>query len=219
MKIAGIDEAGKGPVLGPMCIAGVMFEEPRLDLLERIGVRDSKKIAPKKRESLAREIRKIADKIFILEVSAREIDDLRRTMTLNEVMVLCHARVLEELRPDRAFVDAADVDAERFGRNIKERYSGTIEIVSEHGADEKYPIVSAASILAKVRRDEAIRELEKKTGIPLGSGYPGDPRTKKFLEQWMMKHEELPDFVRHSWETARQIQKKKGQRPLSGFSQ
>lgn len=206
--IAGIDEAGKGPVLGPMCVAGLLVDENKLDRMVKLGVKDSKKLTPKKREDLFVEINKLADNIFILEVSPGQIDGLRKVMTMNEIMVACYVKVLEELRPERVFVDAADVIANRFGDNIKKKYSGDMNIISEHNADEKYPIVSAASILAKVRRDELVRKIEKNVGIEIGSGYPADPKTVKFLEDWVREHGTLPDFARSSWETSKNILEK-----------
>ncbi len=218
--IAGIDEAGKGPVLGPMCVAGVLLDEKKLDALARLGVKDSKQLSPKKREALAVKIKKLADRYFILEVSPSQIDELRKIMTMNEIMVACYVRVLQELKPDRAFVDAADVNAERFGENIKKKYAREIEITSEHKADEKYPIVSAASILAKVQRDTLVKKLEEKIGVEIGSGYPSDPKTISFLEKWIQKHGSLPDFARSSWETSKKhLEKfKKSQRTISEFT-
>jgi len=171
MKIAGIDEAGKGPVVGPMFVAGVMISD--VAFLEQLSLRDSKAVSPKRREFLAGEIKKVA-KYHILEVSAGQIDELRKMMTMNEIMVVSYAKVLKELKPDRAFVDAADVNPGRFAQNVREKYGTSIDIISEHNADAKYPIVSAASILAKVRRDAAMRDLEKRIGQEIGSGYPSD---------------------------------------------
>src|SRR5659263_24087 len=109
-------------------------------------------------------------------------------MTMNEIMVVCYAQVLEELRPDHAFVDAADVIAQRFGENIKKKYTQEITITSEHEADVRYPIVSAASILAKVQRDMLVKELGEKIGEDLGSGYPSDAKTILFLENWVQEY-------------------------------
>lgn len=203
--IAGIDEAGKGPVLGPMCVAGLLLDEDKLEKIARLGVKDSKKLSPKKREDLSVDIKKIADKIFILEVSPGQIDELRKVITMNEIMVACYVKVLEELKPESAFVDAADVIAERFGNNIMMKYSGDLKITSEHNADEKYPIVSAASILAKVRRDELVRNIEEENGIEIGSGYPSDRKTINFLDTWVKEHGSLPHFARSSWETSKNI--------------
>jgi len=99
------------------------------------------------------------------------------------------------------------------------KYSGDLNIISEHNADEKYPIVSAASILAKVRRDELVRDLERTVGKEIGSGYPADPKTVRFLENWVMDHGTLPDFARNSWETSRNILGRAGktQRSFSDY--
>ena len=217
--IAGIDEAGKGPVLGPMCVAGLLLDEKKLPALTRLGVKDSKLLTPKKREALEVEIKKLADKYFILEVSPKQIDELRKMMTMNEIMVACYVKVLEELKPDQAFVDAADVKAERFGEKIKKKYSRKIEMISEHRADEKYPIVSAASILAKIQRDALVRKIEKSIGIEIGSGYPADPKTLRFLEKWTREHGKLPKFARSSWETSKKLLVKieRNQRKISEY--
>lgn len=217
--IAGMDEAGKGPVLGPMCVGGVLVDKGKLDALSRLGVRDSKKLTAKQRESVAGEIKKFVNKYYILEVSPAQIDELRKVMTMNEIMVVCYVKVLEKLKPSHAFVDAADVNAARFGDNLKNKYSGSIEITSEHRADDKYPVVAAASILAKVRRDELVKDIGIKAGISIGSGYPSDPKTIRFLEKWVEEHGKLPDFARSSWKTSKRILGKfgKGQKKLAEY--
>ncbi|WP_406661302.1 ribonuclease HII [Methanolobus sp. ZRKC3] len=212
MKIVGIDEAGKGPVIGPMCIGGVLIDEERENTLKNLGVADSKQIAPKKRANLARQIEKYAENTFVFVIEPQQIDELRKLMTMNEIMVVAFSRVLEELQPDKAYVDAADVKEERFGKRLLQEYAKThpekaeqLTVVSKHKADTIYPVVSAASIVAKVRRDELIEELKKEIGVDFGSGYPSDPKTKKFLQEWFDEHGELPDIVRHSWKTAENI--------------
>ena len=213
MMIAGIDEAGKGPVIGPMCIGGVKIDESRAHILKVLGVADSKKLTPKKREQLAAQIKKHADGYFVLEVSPSQIDELRKIMSMNEIMVVCFAKVLEQLKPDVVYADAADVKAERFAENLLRQYAKTspdhakkIEIISMHQADATYPVVSAASIIAKVRRDELIEELKKEWCTDFGSGYPSDPKTKEFLLKWGKEHcGEFPEIVRHSWQTVENI--------------
>lgn len=206
--IAGIDEAGKGAVLGSMCVAGVLLHEKKLDILNRLGIKDSKKLTPKQRRNLADEIKRLAAKHHILVVSAFQIDELRKVMNMNEIMVICYVKVLEQLKPDHVFVDAADVDSERFAENIRKRYKANIVIKSEHDADEKYSIVGAASILAKVHRDMLIKEIEKQVGIKIGSGYPSDLKTIRFLEEWIHEHGKLPDFARSSWKTSKRVMEK-----------
>lgn len=208
LMISGIDEAGKGPVLGPMCVAGILLEETKINELKRIKVKDSKRLTAEKREVLDGEIKEIAEKYFILEVSASRIDELRKIMTMNEIMVVCYSTVLEELRPDHAFVDAADVIEDRFGENIRKKYTREIMITSEHKADIKYPIVSAASILAKVQRDLLVKQLGDELGMEIGSGYPADQKTIQFLESWVKEYNSLPSFARSSWETSKRILEK-----------
>ena len=212
--ISGIDEAGKGPVLGPMCVAGVLVEERKLDELALLGVKDSKKLTGKRREELAADIKKVANKYFILEVGPNRIDELRKVMTMNEIMVLCFSQVLEELRPGHAFLDAADVNAARFGENVRKKYARVIHITSEHKADDKYPVVSAASILAKVERDALVKIIGENEGVEIGSGYPSDPKTILFLENYVKEHGSLPDFARGSWETSRNLLERYEQRTL-----
>ena len=213
MMIAGIDEAGKGPVIGPMCIGGVKIEESRAHILKVMGVADSKQLTPKKREQLASQIKKHADSYFILEVSPQQIDELRKIMSMNEIMVVCFSKVIEQLKPDLVYVDAADVKAERFAENLRRQYAKTspahakeLEIISMHQADVVYPAVSAASIIAKVRRDELIEGLKKEWGVDFGSGYPSDPKTKEFLLEWGKTHSgEFPSIVRQSWQTIENV--------------
>lgn len=208
MLVAGVDEAGKGPVIGPMIIAGVVIEEIKLPELKKLGVKDSKALSPMRRNYLSSKIKELVDDYYILEVSARQIDEFRKIMTMNQVMVICHAKVLDQLGPEKAYLDASDVNEERFGVNVGKKHRTSIEIIAKHKADDLFPIVSAASILAKVRRDRRVREIEKKIGLPLGSGYPSDPKTKKFLENWIKEHGSLPDIVRHSWKTSENLLKK-----------
>jgi ribonuclease HII len=208
MKITGIDEAGKGPVIGPMCIGGILATEVQLTAIKNLRVADSKKLTPKRREDLAWQIEKYCSGTYVLEISPSQIDELRKIMTMNEITVMGFAKVLEHLQPDRAFVDAADVKAERFGQRLTDEYlkktGKAIDIISEHKADARYPVVSAASIIAKVTRDRRIGELKKIIGQDFGSGYPSDGKTTAFLEQWVKENGSLPDFVRHSWKTATQ---------------
>ncbi|GAF70471.1 unnamed protein product [marine sediment metagenome] len=217
--ICGCDEAGRGPVFGPLVIAGVLFEDD--SELASLNVRDSKKITPKRREFLAKKIKERAVKYEILVISASDIDDMRRVMTLNEIEVNAFSKVISRLKPDICYVDAADVNEKRFGKNILSRLSFKPKIISKHKADDIYPIVGAASILAKTTRDEIVRkiavDLEKKLSLPLGSGYPADPITKKFLKIWVETYGELPPHVRHSWKTAQKLMKESKMRTLDDY--
>lgn len=201
----GADEAGKGPVIGSMFVAGVVIDEDRIFDLAALGVKDSKLLAPQRREQLAARIERIALDRYVLEVKPEVIDELRQLMTMNEIMVRSFSRVVEKLSAERAILDAADVNPGRFARRVKEESGTRMEVVAEHRADKNHLVVAAASILAKVARDRSVRELERSLGLEIGSGYPSDPATVRFLEDWAREHGDLPPFVRQSWKTAERI--------------
>lgn len=204
-RIAGIDEAGRGPVIGPLVIAGIVIESSQEDALLEWGVRDSKQLTPRRRETLEQRIQQLARQVEVLEISAKEIDTQRiQRRSLNILEAQWMAQVLNRLNWDIAYIDASDVNAERYGRQISAQLKTKNKVVSEHKADSAYPVVAAASVLAKVRRDMRIRELHRKYG-DFGSGYPNDPKTRKFLHDWIRTHNTFPDIVRKTWETARDI--------------
>ena len=217
--ICGVDEAGKGPVFGPLVIVGALFEDD--SELIKLNVRDSKKITPKRRMVLADIIKKIAVNYEVLVISASDIDDMRRVMTLNEIEVNAFRKVIGKLKPDVCYVDAADVNEKRFAKNILSNMSFYPKIISKHKADDTYLVVGAASILAKTTRDEVVRkiadDLEKKLNLSLGSGYPADPITKKFLKTWVETYGKLPPHVRHSWKTAQNLMKECKMKTLDDY--
>ncbi len=208
MQIAGIDDAGRGPIIGPLVIAGVLLAKEDLGNLKPLGIKDSKLLSPQRREQLAIEIKRLALKFHVESISPAEIDKVvetgRRLHRLNRLEAQVMAKVIEALKPDVAYVDASDVLADRFKEHIMEKLTFPVRIVSEHKADAKYPIVSAASIIAKVERDKAIQELKEKYG-DLGSGYMTDPKTVRFLEKWLAENGAYPDFVRKSWKPAKEL--------------
>jgi len=217
--ISGVDEAGRGPCIGPLVVAGVNVEDN--SKLVKNHVRDSKKLTPRRREYLAKKIEKLAIDYEILVIPAKDIDDMRKVMTLNEIEVNAFTRVIKKLKPEVCYVDSADVDEERFSRDILNGLSFKPTIISKHKADDTYPVVGAASILAKIRRDEEIRNisyrLEKKIGIPMGSGYPADPITIRFLRKWIKKYNSFPSEVRHSWKTIKNLESEKKTKSLDDF--
>jgi len=208
MRIVGVDDAGRGSVIGPLVIAGVLLEEKDLPKLIDLGVKDSKVLSPRRREQLAEEIRKLALQHHFIMLSPAEIDRVvesgRKLHKLNRLEAQTMAKVIEVLKPDVAYVDASDVLADRFKHHVAESLPFKVQIVSEHKADATYPIVSAASIIAKVERDKAISELKRKYG-EMGSGYPTDPKTLEFLESWIKRYGSYPEFVRKSWKPAKKL--------------
>ena len=195
--ICGVDEAGKGSVLGPMVVAAVGCRE--IEDIAALPVRDSKALRPKQREELY-EILLRDFAISIVTLDAAGIDEARTRMSMNECVAELHAEALMGLRPESAYVDACDVNAERYGRAVAARLDYPCEIIAEPRADARYKIVGAASIVAKVTRDRAIGELAKQYG-KIGSGYPSDPTTIEFLRNYIKEYGNPPPCARRSWKT------------------
>jgi len=210
MQVAGVDDAGRGPIIGPLVVAGVLLDEKDLPKLMDLGVRDSKRLSPDRREELAAEIKHLALKCHVEMLPPAEIDRVvetgKKLHKLNRLEAQTMAKVITILRPDVTYVDASDVFADRFKQHIAENLTFKVQIISEHKADAKYPIVSAASIIAKVERDGALSALQERYGN-MGCGYPTDPNTIKFLERWIRTFGSYPDFVRKSWKPAKRLKK------------
>ena len=137
--VAGIDEAGRGCVIGPLIVAGVLINQNKIDMLQKIGVKDSKRLSPKKREKLAPQIKKIAVETSFFELSPNTIDKVVKRAKilkkLNYLEAMAMAKIIRDLNPSRAFIDPADVDCERFKKQILRVIPGHIEIISEKKAD------------------------------------------------------------------------------------
>jgi len=191
----GVDEAGKGPVLGSMFAAAVRAEPSALP----DGVGDSKDIPPERREQLDREIRERAA-VGVAEIPVERIDDEETDM--NALTVAAQAEALSAVARDglAGTVDAGDTDAERFGRRVAAGVDADVRVTAEHGADETDPLVGAASIVAKVARDAHVDALAAEYGA-VGSGYPSDPTTRGFLADYVERHGDLPACARRSWST------------------
>ncbi len=195
-----IDEAGRGPVIGPMVIAGVIIDKK----IE--GVKDSKQLTKKQREELFKKIIENCIEYNYVILDAKEIDELRKIMSLNEIEAYAIAKLIKKFKNkyNRVFVDSPDVIAERFGNRINNYLGQKIEIIAEHKADIKYYGVSCASIIAKVIRDKEIEKIEKENNIIIGTGYPHDEQTINVVKKYIKKGEK-PDFIRYSWETTKRI--------------
>lgn len=224
----GTDEAGKGPVLGSMFAAAVRVDPEALP----DGVADSKKLGASRREALAEAIRDCATATAVVEVPVERIDDPDTDM--NGLTVAAHADALAAVTGDESsdqtdetdqrgeesgvtvYLDAADTNAVRFEHRVGKQLDGSLDLRAEHAADETYPVVAAASILAKVTRDAHVTDLAATYG-DIGSGYPGDPTTREFLHEFVGERNRLPDCARTSWQTSRDVLAEQGQAALSDF--
>lgn len=210
-------------MLGPLIVAGISIDEREIPKLLKLGVKDSKLLPPNKRQSLYKEIKKLATKVVYEKIQPTAIDrvvfNAQKLHRLNHLEAEIMANVLSKLNYDFAYVDCCDTNQTRFGHLISDliaEKSGknftvgetnplSRKIKSEHHADRNYPVVSAASIIAKVTRDSAIRRLHDEHG-KFGSGYPSDPETIAYLKKSFERHKKFPVFTRMSWLTVRRMQ-------------
>jgi len=216
MLIAGVDEAGRGCVIGPLVIAGVAIKTENIQQIIELGVKDSKLLTPKKREALYPEIIKIVQSYHTIQVLPCMIDKAvfskKKLYKLNRLEAQMMAKIIEQLKPDEAYVDAADVIQDRFGEHIQECLTVKTTIISKHKADRTFPVVSAASVIAKVQRDRALDDLKAEYG-DFGSGYLTDDKTTIFLKRLLVENNgDYPCCVRKSWKPARRAKAEHGTR-------
>ncbi len=211
MKVLGIDEAGRGAVVGPLVIVGFAIEADREPFLKRAGVRDSKLLSPRQREQLAQQLEGMGE-IVIQKVGACKIDNYRKAgINLNQLEAMKMADIINFVQPDTVYLDSPDPRPDKFGLFVKKMLKHDIKVFAANFAESKWPVVAAASIIAKVNRDKEIEKLKQKYGFK-GSGYPADPDTEAWLRAWKASGKRWPECVRQSWETIRQLEK--GQRGL-----
>jgi ribonuclease HII len=200
--ILGIDEAGRGPVIGPMVIAGYCIEKEKIELLKSLGVKDSKELTKKQREEIYNEIIKLTDKYKYIVIDPKTIDYYVYKNRLNYLEFENMIKIIEEIKPDTVIIDSPIVNTKKVIEYIKNNLKINVEIIAENRADKNYPVVSAASIIAKVIRDREIDKIKEKINIDFGSGYPSDERTIKAIKE---NYEILKDYIRESWMTIKRI--------------
>ena len=215
-RILGLDEAGRGCVLGPLVVGGFVVRERDLPLLTEIGVRDSKRLTPRRREAVYSALRSVGERVSV-SLPVEHVDRAVRRHALNRLEAGAFAALVRRTRPEAVFLDACDVDALRFGREVARRSAFDGPIDARHHADRDLPIVGAASIVAKVRRDAALGRLQRQAGVPLGSGYPGDGRTVAYLEAVLRAGRPVPIGVRRSWSTTQRVMAERSRVTLDRF--
>lgn len=200
----GVDEAGRGPVLGPLVIAVVMVPEKDVDDLDEAGVTDSKDLTQTRRETLFETL--VSSYPYrAVYVSPWQIDDAVRT----------EATSLTRLEHDvmAEMISGWDDEHEVIVDAPSETSPFDHDVVYEHGADEHYTVVGAASIVAKQLRDRAMHRAARRRGVDMGSGYPSDPQTQAYLAT-----ADLDDgMVRSSWQTVRDEQVRREQTSLVDY--
>lgn len=200
--ISGCDDAGRGPVLGPMVIAGISIDEKDEYLLKELGARDSKTLTPKQREELFDKIVKTVKSYHIEIITTKEIDNAinSENSNLNTIEAITFAKCINALDSEIAIIDCPSTNIQAYTAQLRLYLKKQIKIKCEHKADANHPSVAAASILAKVTRDKEIEKIQKNIKEDIGSGYPADPITKEFLKNNWNKY---PEIFRHTWATYR----------------
>ncbi|MAG60393.1 ribonuclease HII [archaeon] len=218
--LVGVDEAGRGPIIGPLVMAAAAIREEDLKKLQYLGVKDSKLLSKEAREEMFERLHEILldFRIELIEPDAVDSALGDPTSNLNWLEAETSARLVSQLNPSIVYVDCPSRNIQAYTDYFKNKLSAGVaeacEIVMEHKADENYPIAAAASILAKVIRDRAIEHLKTEIGEDFGSGYLGDEKTRKFLEK---NYEKYPDIFRKSWKPYADLVEDKRQRRLGEF--
>jgi ribonuclease HII len=199
-------------------VAGVSATPAQERKLKGIGVKDSKMLPHKKRVELSEQITKIAKDIVVFKVGPCKIDTFRKQgVDLNMVESLKFADIIRMLKPDVAYVDAPDTNLPRFTALLEKLSGNGSEIVARHKADRDFPVVSAASIIAKVEREIEIDKLKQEYG-DFGTGYTSDEKTIEWLRQWLKNNKEFPEhLVRKSWVTHDVLKAERQQKSLAGW--
>lgn len=204
MRIGGVDEAGRGPVIGPMIICGYVMREEKIGMLKNLGVRDSKEMGRGEREDLFPQLIRIADEVYIEAVKPREIDRyVNMNLSLNRLEILKFAKIIKRMSADLIYIDSPSRNTKRVEEELRSLTGKNV--IAMNRADKEIPVVSAASIIAKVVRDRFIEILKEEYG-DFGSGYPSDPKTIEFLKRNARKIED--SMIRKSWETYKRLQQK-----------
>jgi ribonuclease HII len=203
--VCGIDEAGRGPIIGPMYICGTVIESGQEELLKKMGVKDSKLLTPKQREHLFQKVIDFVKSYKLIRVPPEEIDDAVQGndgINLNWLEANKAVEIIDALKPDSTIVDCPSPNIKAYSGFIDKKLKHKTGLTCAHHADTDYVVVGAASILAKVSRDREIEQLRKQIGIDFGSGYITDPKTKAFVESYWNKY---PEIFRHSWKTFKNV--------------
>lgn len=216
--VAGVDEAGRGPVLGPMVMCACACTPDALAKLVELGVKDSKLLTPERRKELSPQIRKLCT-VEVAIVPPNEIDAavLSRKDNLNYLEARTSAQLLQKLVKklgkdlDEAYIDCPSTNTKRYTEQLHGLLKRDLKLVCEHKADARYPVVAAASIIAKVTRDREMLQVSKLAGADVGSGYITDPKT----HAWLQEHFDSDyGFLRRSWASVKVLKEGKAQRSL-----
>jgi ribonuclease HII len=200
MRVVGVDEAGRGSFVGPLVVGAFAVDDKDLPSIGAAGACDSKELTPTEREEVYARLQRLGD-LASVALSPRTVDRAVRVNGLNRLEAEAFGTVIRNLHAEEARVDACDTNEARFGRHVSAKAGGGVRVIARHHADRDDPLVGAASIVAKVRRDRALARLRASVGDGIGSGYPSDAQTVEFVRAHLQRVEEVPNWVRVSWAT------------------
>ena len=212
--IAGIDEAGRGPVIGPLIVCAATSSKNEEELA-KIGVRDSKVLLPAKRESLFSELQNFCSFYFVI-LSAKELNVLMDKKSLNQIEAEAMVELMKKSKTKETIIDMPDRSLETFSKRLTDLGISKSSFKASHKADQLFPIVSTASIGAKSVRELEIEKIKKDIGFDFGSGYPADPKTEKVLSD-PEKRSKLQKYLRTKWKTLDKYSQDYKQKNLSDF--
>jgi len=206
-KLLGIDDAGRGPVLGPMTLAGVLIEEKEEQTIKNWGAKDSKLLTPKRRGEIKEQI----EKQFKYHIEVAQPIDIDRSDNLNYLEAIHTAKIINKLTKDlneevKVIVDCPSTNIESWSNDVQKLIENPdiISLSCEHKADFNHPVVSAASIIAKEKREDEVYKLKLELKADFGSGYPADPKTKEFIAE-NYNNEKYKEIIRFSWNTVKKL--------------
>jgi ribonuclease HII len=192
-------------LLGPIIVAGVCVTKKSIPEMVEKGIKDSKLLSPKKRQVLFGHVVSVAESICVCRINIEDIDFHVFRNNLNLLEAEAMAITIRNMKSDKTYVDSCDVNPSRYQRTIKSFLKqNNTKLVSMHHADRLSVVVSGASIIAKVIRDSEISKIRIKYG-DVGSGYPSDKKTIKFVKEWFRQKNQIPPFARKSWKPAQMI--------------
>ena len=219
----GIDDAGRGPVIGPMILAGCLVNPDVEAEFKKLGVKDSKQLTQKRREFLADIIKEKAETFEVEIIHPNEIDGRNgEGIKLNEVEAIACANIINKINKGfgkiKVVVDCPSPNITKWTEFLKTKVDNlsNLEIVCEHKADQNHISVSAASIIAKTIRELEMDKIKEKYGVDIGSGYCSDPLTCRFLEKHAREFKEHGLF-RQTWTTWKKAISIKEQKKLNEF--
>ncbi|MCL5101196.1 MAG: ribonuclease HII [Candidatus Parvarchaeota archaeon] len=212
MNRIGIDEAGRGPIIGPLIVAGVSSDQETAAKFKVAGVKDSKLLSIKRIYLLERLIVSECSGYSVEKISPEAIDSRFADGTnLNFLELDRMAKIANALVGDTVIIDSPSANTKKIKAYMAKQIPNK-NLIVENYADKNHIEVSAASIIAKALREREVEAIKKELDYDFGSGYPSDPLTIKFIkiikENGLIREEKYSKHVRKTWATLKNLDNK-----------